>query len=159
MKKSIIKVLLLTVLLVTTLSANSSNEFDLQGLGKIVESLYIKYNKKFSESDEKYEKLILELKKQDERIQKLEIKIKKFEHSKIKKIKQKIKILGKTTILKNTKIVNKKAGLDSYESPYNNAIYVKTYKFNELLNIESCNNRNWCKIFGKNEYVKKYLLR
>ena len=55
--------------------------------------------------------------------------------------------------------VVKKKGIKAFLKPYCNCKVINHYKYNEQLQVEYCNNRKWCKLKGKDEYVKKYLLK
>ncbi len=133
----------LIILLFALGTLNANNEFDIQKLGKAVEILYIRYDKEILN-------LKTQLKAQNQRILQLEQEIKKLKKEEVKK-----------TVKKDTNIkrVNIKSGLESYLYPYNSSTHIKSYKFNEILKIEYCNARLWCKLEDADEYVKQYLLR
>ena len=153
MKNSILTFLLLTASLVNA-DTLKNDEFDLNKLGTTFEKYVIHTNDKFKS-----------LYKQ---IEQLKNKVEQLENNKTVILVQKDKSIlskqdeslsTKKVINRDIRIVDTKKGIIVYSEPFSiEELAIKRYKYNEILEIEYCNEYGWCKIKYKDEYVAEYLL-
>jgi len=57
------------------------------------------------------------------------------------------------------KTIDRIGGIDTYKLPYNHTKTKIKLPNKQVLMIEYCNNRKWCKIKDKDLFVKEYLLK
>lgn len=152
------------------------NKEEIKVLQDKMKILFDEYNKKSFENNIK-ESIVI--KDDNEDISKLkeellllrdEIKTLKKELQEVKTTKQEIVVIEKKTevipkkleveeIKNSIKAVVLKKELRVKNRPYLDAKTIKSYYRGDILQIESCNKYQWCKVENKEEYLAKYFLQ